>query len=127
MQVLMGNELRPGFLLDSEVGECSRYICQRLIELRDEYSDEIPKEIVHSTSPNNRFKCRASWWGILEFRVGVLRDRRIIPESLVQEYEQIIRDYKNRTRGITTEENISSANKLISNLITYLQREFPPN
>ncbi len=34
----------------------------RLRHLRDDFSDEIPNEIIHSTSLNKAFKVRVGWF-----------------------------------------------------------------
>lgn len=37
-------------------------IITSLKRLRDEYSDDIPQEIVHSYSPNSKIKARKAWF-----------------------------------------------------------------
>ncbi len=35
---------------------------QHLVWLKNDYSDEIPEEVIHSNNPSNKFKVRKNWF-----------------------------------------------------------------
>jgi hypothetical protein len=89
--------------------------------LRDEYSDEIPTEIIHSTAKNNRFKVRKAWFaglvGDLELVItdGLVTDRSIalMAEAFMEKYTG--EGFQHQVR--TTKEDIELANNLINLII----------
>ena len=38
------------------------YLIQKLKHFRDDFQDKIPPEVIHSSSPDNKFKARRGWF-----------------------------------------------------------------
>lgn len=62
-----------------------RNYLERLRDLRDSYSDEIPKEIVSSISPEKRFKVRKVWWQLITLNLRQALKKGQIPNPEIQE------------------------------------------
>jgi len=87
--------------------------------LRDEFSDEIPVDVIHSNHPQNRFKVRRNWWaGLLaDLEVGLAEGAFTDPD--VQEKIRAFTDfYFHRPnffdKPLTTPEDIAKANRIIN-------------
>ncbi|MBI2128901.1 hypothetical protein HYU07_01545 [Candidatus Woesearchaeota archaeon] len=97
--------------------------------LRDEYSDEMPQEIIHSASPNNKYKVRVGWWGNLSLRLSALEERGLLSDDLVQQYHQLVIGYilhLKKNKGLTRTEDINAANHLINQVMTSLESRLGP-
>lgn len=90
----------------------------RLRTLRDSWSDEIPEEIIHSNSRNNRFKVRKNWFqGVTATLEEVLEgiddedfEKRIkIAEFVTQYTSPSFKD-----KPLTEESDIYEANEMIN-------------
>ena len=104
--------------------ELALHQIKKLRKLRDDYFDEIPAEIIHSPSPDNNYKCRTSWFGMLFLRLGKLEMRGLLPYELIEEYHRFMEGYRThlkQNRGLTTAENIRDANSLINTVIDSLE------
>ena len=97
---------------------------EKLMILLHDFSDEIPTEIIHSSTINNKFKVRA-WW----FQAGGLRIIRLyklwlLPDPFITEYDLCIKSYRKHHKEnwwFTTKEDIDTMNTLLHRTIDYLQ------
>jgi hypothetical protein len=89
------------------------------------YKDEIPDKIVHSTSEDSRYKCRAGWWGQITLGVSSLIGKNVLSEFTVDYYHQVMEDYwiSKRKTGLTSKQNIENANKLIYLVLSDLEKD----
>ncbi len=90
----------------------------KLRYLRDNFSDEIPDQVIHSTSPNNAFKVRRNW-----FQGVVATLERALDEGLVSNPDMewrvnvFIRDYTSqefKDKPLTEASDIDEANRIIN-------------
>ena len=88
-----------------------------LERLRDEYSDDIPQEIVHSNSLNNKFKVRGSWFqGVIAILENGITEGGITDPVVIQRVERGINRFTTRKFGEedpTKPRDIKYANLLI--------------
>ena len=103
---------------------------ERLLEARDTYSDEIPKELVHSVAYVNgkpvipRFKCRIMWFQcglIANVELGL--DASFVNEHAKRLYKDFV-EYMNRTdlpERLTNHEDIRMANEILTSIISDLE------
>lgn len=106
--------------------ELLAYQLIELKKLRDNYSDEIPGEIAHSTSENRDYKVRTSWWGQLNMRVKALDSRKLIRLRTIQQYSRVIATHvydQEQNQGLTTKEHIFAANCIIGLILSELELE----
>ena len=92
--------------------------------LLESYSDGLPAEVVHSTSKNAKYKCRAGWWGVLVIQFGELLERGLLPEEISENYYGVIGNYEvhlQERRGLTSPEDISAANSLVIKTLSSLR------
>lgn len=93
----------------------------KLTHLRDDFSDEIPKELITSATSNNKYKVRVAWWtGLLaglENAVSeglVETDKKELVEHFVEkEYERLQKNAKTDSRTRTTVDDLKRANKIL--------------
>ncbi|MDD5147284.1 MAG: hypothetical protein PHV63_01870 [Candidatus Daviesbacteria bacterium] len=88
-----------------------------LIRYRGGYSDEIPEEILHSTSPNNNFKVRKSWFqGLVAHLENGIVFGEITEPDTIRKVERGLRRFTSerfRQKVRTTRRDIQYANLLI--------------
>ncbi len=103
--------------------ELAEYHHKRLLSIRDNFSDEIPVEIIHSTSPNIMYKCRAAWWSCLAIRFHLLQKIKMIQNSTFEKYLQTEAAYSAliEKKQLVTPSNIKSANETINAAIADLE------
>lgn len=94
-----------------------RQICYaNLRRLLNDYSDEIPKEIVHSTDDNNKFKVRTAWWAAVGANLRILITEGLITNpDLVSKIKIFLLKKKEE---MTTQEDIKEANQIINDVLT---------
>lgn len=101
-----------------------RSVYRRLKIMKEEYSDTIPIESVHSGSKNNRYKCRKGWWGGLRNEFDILEEIKMLPPEVIQNYQSVWQKYLDRINrddyGVKPE-NILEANKLIDQTLGILE------
>ncbi|MBR9704827.1 hypothetical protein GOV12_05425 [Candidatus Pacearchaeota archaeon] len=117
---------KPGWLYRVRKKECMTHLLTKLRSLKNQYHDDIPKEIVNSTSSQSNYKCRASWWGMLNMNIEVLKRRNLIPPEFITSYEQLFKSYKSHTvngDGLTKKNDIDSANRLLTDIIENLSSQ----
>jgi hypothetical protein len=108
------------------VYEAREEICslQGLIDLRDDWIDDIPDSVVSSVD-NVKYKCRAAWWGCLTLRLPAIFSRYTFDDDLSSSYNKVMHDYweqKNST-GLVSSENIAAANEVLDRVIEGLEKE----
>tara|TARA_Y100000310_G_scaffold333304_1_gene410590 strand:- start:1430 stop:1828 length:399 start_codon:yes stop_codon:yes gene_type:complete len=104
--------------------------CEVFYRMLNEYSDDLPAEVVHSTSKDNKYKCRAALWGILNMRMGELEKRGLLPTEISSEYHTIMQDYETHLKqraGLTSAEDISAASSLLRKTISCLDERLGPS
>ncbi len=91
--------------------------------LRDDYSDEIPKQVLHgpvTSSDSLKFKVRSNWWQGVVGGLGSLQEKGLVPTGLEQEVKDFVDRYtseKFHTRTLTTKEDVVKANELITKIV----------
>lgn len=94
----------------------------KLLQLRDKYSDEIPKQIVHSTTP--WYKCRKGWWNALLWEIDELKRLKVIQTRTYNKSKKVMDRYLNRVierRKLVNPSHIKSANKVLDSAIADLE------
>lgn len=99
-------------------------VYRRLKIMKEEYSNIIPNESVHSGSKNNRYKCRKGWWSGLRNEFDILEEIKVLPEKLIQNYQSVWQKYLDAINlddyGVKPE-NILEANRLIDQTLGILE------
>jgi len=91
--------------------------------LRDEYSNEIPDQILHgpvSVTNPKRNKARRNWWFCVVGRLDKLRSKNLVPFGLDEEVNDFIKHYSSKefhNQLLTTEADINKANELITKIV----------
>ena len=92
---------------------------EKLRHLRDDYSDEIPDEIIHSTSPNNAFKVRRGWFqGVTANLEAALKETD--DPVLEAEVKWFVNHYTSdvfKAQGRTKNTDIFAANRIINRVL----------
>lgn len=90
---------------------------EHLKEIRHDFSDEIPKEIIHSDAVDNKFKVRRNWFvGILVDVENALKDGVIMTLEGKLAAEQLVKRFRSDEfieRELTEKRDIDEANNLI--------------
>ncbi len=92
-------------------------------ELRRDYSDEIPVEVIHSNNPDNKYKVRKAWWMTVAIYLKLLED--FLPPELVKESYSLMDIYQKnlkQNRELTTEGDIKAANSLLDRVLSNLEK-----
>ena len=98
-----------------------------LKHLRDDYSEDIPDEILHSPmeSPPPKYKVRKAWFTVLVAMLdNLFRDNLIINVELnqkIQRYKKSVVNFE-FTNRLTTRNDIDEANSLINEIIAELEK-----
>lgn len=91
----------------------------RLRHLRDDWSDEIPDEIIHSTSPNKAFKVRVGWFqGVTATLEAALE--QIDDPALEAEVTRFVNYYTSdvfKAQELTKASDIFAANRIINRVL----------
>lgn len=93
--------------------------------LNDSFSSEVPENILHSTSPNNRFKVRKNWFqGLIadfEHAIEYLNPQK--DSDLKNEINNFLNDYAKPefTNRLTTSEDIRKADDLLNKVMSALE------
>lgn len=97
--------------------ERKRSLLEHLVWLRNEFSDEIPDEIVHSTDKDNKYKVRRSWFtGVVAAAEEALRKGEIKTSEGKLAVEQLSERFTSEEfiqKAKTEKEDIEKANELI--------------
>ena len=94
-----------------------------LRSLLENYSNEVPDRIIHSLTPF--FKVRVSWWTSVNGYVRRLDKQKILPQTLVNEWEIVYDKFRSHINedGSTRAEDIECANYFLHNLLSYLENK----
>ncbi|RJQ35443.1 hypothetical protein C4566_00795 [Candidatus Parcubacteria bacterium] len=98
--------------------------------LKDGYSNEIPKDLVHSTSESSRFKVRKGWFTALITQLEMFRED-YLTDSLDSRSEPLVADVRNFVASYTSEdfkfldrvraEDIEAGDAILDKVISYLE------
>ncbi|KKR71146.1 MAG: hypothetical protein UU12_C0007G0017 [Candidatus Woesebacteria bacterium GW2011_GWA2_40_7b] len=98
---------------------------ESLVELRDNWSEEIPDRMVHST--DGPWKVRTGWFLSLAANLEVFRDEGFVPNDSLEIVQQYLdwwtKDYKERKSEpdvINTREDIKRGNNVINKVLESL-------
>ena len=104
-------------------------LLEHLRGLRDDWSDEIPEEIIHSDAPDSKFKVRASWFvGVTADVFCALEEGEIKTPQGRAAAEQLITRFTSEewaNQDLTTAEDIQEANRLIDIILTEEEKSSP--
>ena len=97
----------------------------RLLFFRDDYKDEIPPQLVHSNSPDSKYKIRSAWMLGLAGEIEVSRDEGILPESVrsdVDDFLNWVDDWGKRPGNppMNIQEDIEKGNEIIDKVLESL-------
>jgi len=103
-------------------------IKEKLTELRDDFSDEIPEKIIHSDQTSDKkYKAVKYWWTALNSYLQTGIDFDVIQEpELKKDVDAFIKKYSSKefnNQPRTTTDNINEANKTISNVLSSKLKE----
>ena|SRR3989344_4803988 len=96
---------------------------EHLKRLRHGFKDEIPEGMIHSHSPDNRYKVRAAWFqGVLADIETLIENQDIDEPELVQELSVWMHIIEKRNwERRTTREEIDYTNELIDKVLSFLR------
>jgi hypothetical protein len=108
--------------------ELRRQAIEDLLILRDDYKNEIPREILHSTSSDNKYKVRKSWFqGLVAVAENRLMKGLIREPNLVKDIDAFIVRYTSpdwaHPAVLTTKEDIEKADNLIDKILENLMKQ----
>jgi hypothetical protein len=102
---------------------------QRLNGLLNDWSEEIPDEIIHSTSEKKNYKVRGGWFTAIIHSIELGIHKGYIPESFTTEVHSFLKDFKERHGLVsndetvrTTPEEIEKGNQLLRKAREYTER-----
>ena len=109
------------------------YLVQKLEHLRDDFHDEIPAEVVHSSSPDNKFKAQRGWFHLVAgYLKSGLDDGYISDPTLKEKIEGFVEwchegEFKKMgyDETLTREEDIVKANDVINSTLANLAPKPP--
>lgn len=93
-----------------------------LRKLRNDYSDEIPTDIIRGGVPHEqiKYKVRKNWWTSLVFGLERAHTKGLLPPELETEVLAFIRYYgskKFHKQPLTTALDIAAANELLNKIL----------
>lgn len=113
--------------------ETKQTILEELYDLRENYHNEIPEEIIHSTMgrrdnqyPDKNYKARKAWFCILEILlVRLIKNWGGLPQSLLEEtkaYRRSLFSSEFHQKERVTREDIEKADTMINKIIAELEK-----
>ena len=96
-------------------------LIDQLRRFREDWSDKIPQEIIHSVAPDNKYKVRTNWFaGVVLNAWCLLEEGKLTDESAKKAAQELVNrftteDFKNRK--LHTAEDIQTANNLIDGIL----------
>ena len=79
------------------------------------YSDEIPLEMVHSTSAQKNFKCRGNYVSIVTLVIEMVNQRVLLSEEIMIIWKKY--PYSNFPSKMTNPKEIAGLNYLVQKLL----------
>ncbi len=122
----MEQESTPNENVESKKEKIQKMIA-KLSHLKNDFSEDIPKEIIHSTSKNaGTYKVRKVWFTMLTLLLNdiMYREHLLNNEKLtkkIKDYKQKVTNSQFNTR-LTTREDINEANTLIDEVVAELEK-----
>ncbi len=99
---------------------------QRLLSLKNDFSDSIPSTVIHSNNPNNKFKVRRNWFQALTANLeNAVNAGEIKNEQLKKEITRFVDYAVSDTfhgKPLTEKKDIDWANKIIDMVVAELSR-----
>lgn len=92
-------------------------VLEILRELHDDFSDEIPIEILEG---NGNSKVRRNWWHKVVLGLLILKEQDQMPPELRKELDEFVGYYTSdvfKKRPLTTQQDISRANNLLNRVL----------
>lgn len=85
-----------------------------------DFSDDVPKQVIPNTTPNNAYKVRRNWFqGVTATLETMIANGGIEGETLVH-IQQLVERYTSqefREQSLTQNDDISEANRIITLII----------
>ncbi len=100
------------------------YLNRLKLSLED-FSDEIPKEVIHSFTENNKYKVRAAWWSSVSLNIYGLHEKGLLSDELSDEYKQVCEFHQKNLdeAGLTKKEDIDAINTFLKKVIQTLENQ----
>lgn len=92
--------------------------------LRDNFSEDIPREILHSILKNPYYKVRKNWFvDVMADAENIIKEEYASPQSK-KLFLNFLKIYKSNDfkRRITTKEDIKRGNEILNSLIKDLEK-----
>jgi hypothetical protein len=92
----------------------------QLKSLRENWSDEVPKEIIRGggTHEPPKFKVRKNWWHPLFLTLQSIAEDNVLQEDLKKEVDNFTKEYIKKIReNPTTAQDIATANAIIDKVL----------
>ncbi len=92
---------------------------QRFKDFHDNFSDEIPEEMLNGLNPeNHKYKVRGNWFASLRNSLDNAANWKMFPDDFNTEWRNFFKSYDTRMiegggKARTTKEDIDTANKLL--------------
>ena len=103
------------------------YLIQKLKHFRDDFQDKIPPEVIHSSSPDNKFKARRGWFQMVAGHLSYsLEDGHIKDLALKEKVDGFLKwcvegeFKKGGGERLTSQEDIEKANEVINSVLNSL-------
>src|SRR6185436_2482793 len=100
--------------------EWKLHFITKLKELHDDYTDEIPQEIMHggdNVDDFKKYKVRGNWFTAVKHNLENAALKKFFPEDFVKEFTSFFNAYQNRMSSgkdvRTTKEEIDTANNIL--------------
>lgn len=99
------------------------WLVEYLRILRDEYSDEIPEQVLHgfvTDQDRKKFKVRRNWWHGVVGGLDILQSRGLVPSGLEQEVSDFVEHYSSKdfhNQPLTTADDIARANEILTKIV----------
>ena len=102
----------------------SKYLI-RLTSLRDEWSNEIPKEVKDSTDKDKKYKVRNVWFGIAYLLIDAGIDYNFVDQQSTDMYKQFVQYTKdtNFHYRLKTKQDINKMDSLLTDIIYKLENQ----
>jgi len=93
-----------------------------LLELRDDYSDEIPDTVVHG---NLTYKVQRNWWTGVVGVLANLASEGVLQGELIREVDRFIKRYSSQEfhrQPLTTQQDLNNANAMLNKVLEALDQ-----